>query len=255
MKSLTLCVLSALTLGASASAYAADANKAVVGVDYTDTVAPAELHAYEAGVKAYNQCLREHGVKYSVYAASHETGRNTYTFSYDTGPYTWADQDASIARSKPCNTVFAAQVNPHLQAESSSFSVLQRDMSHLPRAPLPLDHMINYTLNPGRAAHEAFTNAMKKITTAAAKTHWPYYYEMDAIEGGGEGAPDYQLDIPLKDYAQNGLEPNPSLWKMVASAYGQADADALRKSLDGAIKSSSDHFDRYNADLSYIAGK
>lgn len=53
----------------------------------------------------------------------------------------------------------------------------------------------------------------------------------------------------------HGLEPNPSLWKMVARMHGQTDAGAPRKSLDGAIKSSSDHFDRDNAELSYIAGK
>lgn len=42
---------------------------------------------------------------------------------------------------------------------------------------------------------------------------------------------------------------------MVASAYGQTDADTLRKSLNDAVVKSPDHFDHYSADLSYIAGK
>lgn len=42
---------------------------------------------------------------------------------------------------------------------------------------------------------------------------------------------------------------------MVANAYGQTEADSIRKSLDDSIAKMSDHFDRYNAQLSYIAGK
>ena len=33
------------------------------------------------------------------------------------------------------------------------------------------------------------------------------------------------------------------------------DADAMRKSLNDATAKSSDHFDRYNAELSYVPGK
>ncbi|MGH8112012.1 MAG: hypothetical protein ACREPL_08800 [Rhodanobacteraceae bacterium] len=260
MKPLSLCVAAALGVAAVASAYAADSNKTVVTVDYTDTVAPPEAQAYVAGVKAYNQCLREHGVKFSEYAVNRETGGNTYVFSYDAGPYTWADHDALIAASKPCDATFRAQVNPHLKSESGAFYVMQPDMSHMPddsgnQTPPPLYHIVNFTLNPGRAADEAFTNAVKKITAAAAKTHWTWYYETDAVEGGGDGAPDYVLVIGLKNYAQHGLQANPPLWTMMASVYGQANADAIHTALDGAVKSSSDHFDRYNADLSYIAGK
>jgi hypothetical protein len=90
---------------------------------------------------------------------------------------------------------------------------------------------------------------------AAAKTKWPYYWDAVAIEGGGEGAPDYQLAIGGGNWADVGTEPSPALWKMVANAYGQAEADAIRKSLDGSIAKLSDHFDKYNAQLSYIAGR
>ena len=47
MKILTSCMVSALALSAVTSAYAADANKAVVTRDWSDTVAPADQNAYE----------------------------------------------------------------------------------------------------------------------------------------------------------------------------------------------------------------
>jgi hypothetical protein len=260
MKTLTACVVAALAVSAVTSAHAANPDKAVVTRDFTDTIAPAEMLAYEAGVKTYNQCLHEHGIKFNDYAVTHETGDHTYQISYDVGPMTWAQQDELDAAAKPCDATFRTQVNPHLKNESSALMVEQPDMSHMPanwkhQPPPKILHIISYTLKPGRDASMAFTNSVKKITAAAAKTKWPYYWDTVAIEGGGENAPDFQLVIGSKDWAEAGAEPNPSLWKMVANAYGQKEADAIRSTLDNSIAKSPDHFDRYNAELSYIAGK
>ncbi|WHZ19002.1 MAG: hypothetical protein OJF55_001151 [Rhodanobacteraceae bacterium] len=259
MKILTACVVAVLAASAIGSAFAADSDKAVVWRDYTDTVAPANQQAYEAGAKAYNQCLREHHVKFDEPTVTHETG-NDYMYSTDIGPVTWADLDTLAEQSKPCDAVWRAQANPHLKGETSAFMVTHLDMSHLPAGwrtgtPPPILHVIDYTLKPGHEAGTAFTDAVKKIAAAAGKTKWPYYWMTAEIQGGGEDAPDYILVIRSKNWADVGMEPNPALWKMVAGVYGQADADALRKSLDDAIAKTSDHFDKYNADLSYTAGK
>jgi hypothetical protein len=259
MKVLTACVVAALAASAVGSAFAADSDKAVVWRDYTDTVAPAHQQAYEAGLKAYNQCLAEHHVKFSEPTVTHETG-NDYMYSSDIGPITWADLDTLATETKACDASWRAQANPHLKGETSAFMVTQPDMSNLPagwqtQTPPPILHVIDYTLKPGHDADVAFTGAIKKITAAAVKAKWPYYWMTARIEGGGDGAPDYILVIRSKNWADVGTEPNPALWKMVASVYGQTDADAIRKSLDDSFAKASDHYDKYNADLSYTAGK
>lgn len=259
MKLLTVCVVAALAVPAVASAYADDSDKAVVWRDWTDTVAPAQQQAYEAGVKAFNQCLHEHHVKFAIPTVLHETG-NDYQYSADVGPITWTDMDALATQMKPCDATWRAQGNPHLLGETSAFMELLPDMSHLPahwrNLPMPpILHVIDYTLKPERAAGMAFADAVKKIAAAAAKTKWPYYWSTMQIEGGGDGSPDYVLVISNKNWADAGAEPDPALWKMVSGVYGQSDADAMRKSLDDSVAKSSDHFDRYSADLSYAAGK
>lgn len=260
MKTLIVCGVAALSVVAITNARAATPDKHVVTIEYTDTVTPAEMQAYEAGIKAYVQCLREHRVTFNEYAVSHATGRDTYQVSFEREPMTWAQRDALGGESRPCKPIFNTQVDPHLQGESAAVLMEQPKMSHLAfsamhQVPPQVLHVFNYTLKSGPAAHAAFADAMKKIAAAAAKTQWPYYWDMVAIEGGGEGAPDYQLVIGSKDWADAGAEPDLSLWKMVAIAYGQSEADAIRQSLDGAIERISDHFDRYNPELSYIAGK
>lgn len=259
MKVLTMCVVAALAASAVGSTFAADSDKAVVMRDWTDTVAPAHQQAYEAGLKAYNQCLREHHVKFSEPTVTHETG-NDYMYSSDVGPMTWADLDTLASQSKACDAAWREQANPHLMSETSAFMVIQPDMSYLPanwktQTPPPILHVFDYTLKPGHEADAAFTDAVKKITAAAVKARWPYYWTTARIQGGGDGAPDYLLVIRSKNWADVGTPASPTVWKMVAGVYGQASADAIRKSLNDAIVKVPDHFDKYNADLSYTAGK
>jgi hypothetical protein len=52
---------------------AAGANKTNVARDCTDSVAPANVQACEAGNKSYNQCLTQHGFKYPWTVWMHET--------------------------------------------------------------------------------------------------------------------------------------------------------------------------------------
>ena len=259
MKILTICVMSALALTTASGALAAEADKAVVNRDWTDSVAPALQQAYEAGLKAYNQCLRDHGVKYNQATVTHETG-DTYKYSTVTGPYTWADFDAMDAATKPCDATWRTQSNPHLLNETSVFMVDQPELSHMPagwekQAPPVFLDIIYETLKPGHEASEAFTATVKKIAAAAAKSQWPYYFRVMQVQGGDEGSPDYVLALPQKSWADYGTEASPSLWKMVEGVYGKEDTAAMRRSLNDTVQHQSSHIDRYSADLSYFPSK
>lgn len=259
MKILISCVASALAISACSCAFAAQASKANVYRVFNDTVAPADQEAYEAGVKAYNQCLRDHGFKYTWGAWNHDTG-NVYTYSYVAGPYTWADFDTMRSTGKACDSAWRKQANPHLKQETSAFLVSHPDMSHMPKdsdkAPPPaMLGVYLFHVKHGREAREAFTGAVKKIAAAADKSDWPGHFQTDEVNYGDDGAPDYLVLIPNKDWADVGMEANPTLWKMMENVYGKTEADAIRKSLNDAIEKSSSHIDSYNADLTYTAAK
>jgi hypothetical protein len=259
MKILISCVASALALSAFSGAFAAEASKANVYRDFSDTVAPANQEAYEAGVKAYNQCMKDHGFKYTWGAWNHETG-NVYTYSYVAGPYTWADFDTMHATGKACDATWRKQANPHLKEEISAFMVSQADMSYMPKdadkdPPPAMIGVVYFHLKNGHDAHEAFTNAVKKIAAAAEKSKWSGHFQTNEIDYGGEGSPDYIVVLPNKDWADVGMERNPTLWKMMENVYGKTEAAAIRKSLNDSIEKSSSHIDSYNADLTYTAPK
>ena len=259
MKILILCAASALALSAYTGAFAADTSKANVYRVFNDSVAPADQDAYEAGGKAYNQCLHDHGFKYTWTAWNHETG-DTYAYSYVAGPYTWADFDTMHAAGKVCDATWHKMANPHLKGEGSAFMVGHADMSHMPKdsdkAPQPaMIGVVVFHLKNGHEAHEAFANAVKKIAAAADKSNWSGHFETLEINYGGDGAPDYIVLLPNKNWADVGMEANPSLWKMMEGVYGKTEAAAIHKSLGDSIEKSSSHIDSYNADLTYTAAK
>ncbi len=261
MKIMTSCVASAIALLAATGAYAADTNKADkadVSWVFNDNVAPAEQQAYEAAIKSLNKCMGEHGAKHQWAAWTHETG-NTYAYSYVAGPYTWADIDKMHAEGKACEGVWRSEGNAHLKSETSAFLIAKPEFSHMPKkndATPALIGVTDFWLKPTREADDAFTDAVKKITAAAEKSNWSYYYTMYQVRAAGDkDAPDYVLTSPHATWADYGAGANPSVWKMVEAADGKQEADAIRKSLDDALKDSSSHVDSYSADLTYTPSK
>lgn len=250
MKILTVCVAAALCLAASASVCAAAANENNVTRDWEDIVAPAQQQAYEAGVKDYNQCLAQHGFKYTLGAVTHSTG-DTYQYSYTMGPVTWADFDAAHNEPTVCASLYNTEVNPHLQSETSYFETTPPGFSRLPQdlTPYVLVDVVHFWLKPGMAANDAFTKAVKEIYAAENKTNWPVYSEMQAIVAAGPGAADYELDVYYKSWADYGAAPNYE--KMLVNAYGKQKADAIVKAGNDAISKEEEHIDRVDPTLSY----
>lgn len=256
MKHKAIWLVLAMTLTGVGGVQAADTSKATVIRDYTDIVAPADQQAYESGIKAFNQCLSQHGFKYTWVAWSHETG-DTYSYSYTSEPQTWANFDAMQAAGKACDQAIRTNVNPHLKSETSAFMDLKPELSHMPKGASmesPFIEVVYFKLKPGHEAHEAFNDVVKKITAAAEKSKWPNSFSTAEVRGGGSDAPDYVLVLPAKTWGDLGKDADPPLWTMVANVYGKDDAQAMRKQLNDAVQEESSHIDSYNADLTYKAG-
>jgi hypothetical protein len=254
MKNVTAWLALALLCGTAVQAQDKTAPVTVLR-DYTDVVAPADQQAYEAGVKNFNQCLRQHGFKYTWTAWIHETG-DTYSYSYTSDPVPWSSFDEMEAVGKACDGIMQSNVNPHLKSETSSFLQVMPELSHVPKGTDTTPKLIEVTyfmLKPGHEATETFTANIKKVAAAAEKANWPYYYRFGQVIDAGDGAPDFILISPSKTWAELGKDPNPDVWKMVEGVYGKAEAVAIRKAINDAIKDVSSHVDSYSADLTYTA--
>lgn len=251
MKGTALCVLSAGVLLAVGGVRAADAPAKVSRI-YTDTVAPADQQAYVTGIKRYNQCLAEHGFKFTWTALTHETG-DVFAYSYVSDPGTWADFDEMRKQGKPCDATFQTQVNPHLKGEVSAFIQEEAELSRANPKGMSGDLMeITYfKLKSGYGRGKAFTDAVKKVTAAAVKSRWPYYYRFVRVVDGGADAPDFMVATYSASWAELGAEANPAMWKMVEGVYGKDATTDLRKALGEVVEQESSHVDRKDVELTY----
>ncbi|GLQ91108.1 hypothetical protein [Dyella acidisoli] len=255
MKPITPWLAFSFTLLCATGVQAADTTGPSVIRDYTDIVAPADQQAYETGVKNFNECLHQHGFKYTWKAWIHETG-NTYAYSYVSDPLSWESFDAMSVAGKACDQALRTAVNPHLKSETSTFLEVMPELSHMPKGKAPTSAFIEVTyfkLKPGHEASEAFIAGAKKIAAAAEKSNWVVNYMIGAVREGDEGAPDFILVIPAKSWADIGKEPDPSVWKMIENVYGKEAGQAIRKSINDVLQNVSAHVDSYSADLTYTA--
>jgi hypothetical protein len=257
VKIITSCVAAAIALLGVGSACAAEADKATVSWVFNDSVAPPDQTAYETAIKNFNKCLGQHGFKFSWTAWTHETG-DTYRYSYVAGPYTWADVDTMHASGKACQDAWRSEGNAHLKSETSAFLVAMPELSRMPKDKNAKPALINvtyFTLNNGLEADAAFTDGVKKITAAAEKSKWSLEYTTYKVRGADKDAPDYILVSPYKSFADYGAGPNPAVWKMLESADGKQEADAVHKAINDAIKDASSHVDSYSEELTYNTPK
>jgi hypothetical protein len=179
MKCISVCAVTVLALASVASVQAAEAAKANIMRVYSDSVAPADQLAYEAGVKSYNKCLSEHGSKVGWTAWSHETG-DVYQYSFVSAPVAWGTLDEMHAQDQPCSAVWQSAANPHLKSESSAFLELKPDMSYTSKddtaASNRLMQVTLFKLKRGHQSYVDFMAVVKKIGAAATKSSWPVSY-------------------------------------------------------------------------------
>jgi hypothetical protein len=242
-----LAVLLAASIGLAQAAGSAPA--AVTRV-YLIQVPPAQDHAFSAGIKTWESCMRSHGVKQATYVYDAETGDVTrYLFLNEYGA--WGAMDTHEPAAKECRDVFSADVIPHVGNAYSEVAELDAKATYMPAsdaAPAPLLWVDSYRIKPGQAQN--FRDAVEKFTAAAAKTHWASHFAAYEINGAGQGGEDFVMVWPHKSWAQVGQEPTPSIEDLMIRAYGRTAAKANHGKVLKAITEHWSDVWQYDKDLS-----
>lgn len=218
-------------------------------------VPPAQDHDFNAGMQAYEKCLRDHGGTRTMYAYDSETGDlSRYVFLT---PYSsWGGMDIHDPAGKACRDTFVTNVLPHASQAFSAVSQLNAKGSYLPGGdadPAPMLWVQAYRIKPGQGA--AFHAGVAKFAAAAAKIHWEVHFGGYDEQGSGQGAEDYVVVSPQKSWADAGTEASPSAKEMMEKVYGKAAAASLRQKFFATVADEWMDAWSYDKDLSYIPGK
>jgi hypothetical protein len=222
---------------------------------YVVEVPPAQDHAFNVGVKAWQTCLRAHGDKQATSAYDAETGdMSRYLFLEEHS--TWGDMDAHSPAGKACRATFRTAVLPHFTQAFSDLAELNAKDTYMPETatdPTPIIWVDAYRIRYGYGAD--FHEGAEKFAAAAAKIHWEGHFSGYDIDGAGQGAEDFVMVWPNKNWADVGHDPTPSTKNMMYSVYGKAAADAMFHKFRAAIEESWSDAWSYDKDLSFVPGK
>ena len=222
---------------------------------YVVVVQPAQDQAFNQGIKDWEKCLHEHGAKQATMAYSAETGDLDRYLFIEEHP-SWADMDTHDPANKACGPVFVGEVIPHSGQAFSELAVLNPKETYMPGGdpdPAPMIWVDAFRIKPGHA--EAFNDAVQKYTAAAAKTHWQGHFAGYDIEGSGQGAEDFVLVWPNKNWADIGTDPSPSVKQLMESVYGKKGARALHDKFNGSLLEEWSDTWSYVKDLSFTPGQ
>jgi len=240
----------AAALGVARTVSAASVTRAFVIV-----VPPAQEAAFNQGIKAWENCLHDHGAKHRTLAYSAETGDlDRYLFLDERD--SWANMDVHEAAAKACGSIFLTQVQPHASQAFSEIAILNAKDTYMPAGdpePAPMMWVVAYRIKPGQ--RQTLNDALAKLATAAAKTHWGAHFAGYDIQGSGQGAENFVLVWPNRSWADIGQAPKLSDTEVIASVYGKAAARANQKRLLATIADYWTDAWQYQQGLSYIPGK
>lgn len=222
---------------------------------YVVEVSPAQAHAFDAGIKTWNKCLRAHGAKEATYVYEAETG-DLSRYLFLQGYSSWGGMDMHDPAGKACQSIFFTSVQPRASRAFSEVAVLNAKESYLlagDPGPSPMMWAYAYRIKSGQDA--AFSDVVAKVAAAAAKIHWSTYFAGYDIEGAGQGGENFVLVLPNKSWAEVGREPSPSVKDMMSQVYGEAAAGAMMQKFDNALADSWSDAWSYHKDLSLIPAK
>lgn len=231
------------------------AGAATVTRVYVVVVSPAQDQAFNQGIKEWDKCLHDHGAKQATMAYSAQTGDlDRYLFLEEHS--SWADMDTHEPANKACASVFTNEVVPHASQAFSEVAMTNSKDTYMPGGdpnPAPMIWVDGFRIKPGQ--EDAFKDSLGKLAAAAAKTHWMGHFAGYDVEGSGQGAEDFVVVWPNKNWADIGQDPTPSIKQLMESVYGKTASRANHEKFFASIAEEWSDAWSYEKDLSYIPGR
>jgi hypothetical protein len=236
---------------------------AVVAQDKPGTITSIEFQTpkngmvkqYEDGRKQKVEWHKQQKDSQPLYVWQVISGDHTGTYLVGRLDQHWADFDKPSVPDK-------ADLEEYTKVIGSSVeSLVTRYYEVLPKLSRPPDgsgiskysEVITYRLRNGKESD--FRSALERTTEAIDKTKWPVHFYWYVLANGGTGT-EYVLVIPHANWADFEDKPGMKTFaEMLKDAFGQSEADSIRKRFDDSTETVSSEINEFRADLSYLPAK
>lgn len=239
----------ALGIGITMPAAAQVGPPGLVAKSFTIKVEPSQVLEFEAA-------LREHlaaGVVNRDPWAWHTwqviNGRDFGQYIVRSHGHHWRDFDARDALDALDRADFLATVAGHTKSIAATIDRLEPTISNWP-ADLGRPALVEVTrFELTHGGVQEFVAALAKIHSALSEKDPTRHYGWLTTVNGSDG-PTMTLAVPHANWAD--FEPRqPALWTLLEEAYGEAEAQSIRATIEGCIRGTSSSILKLREDLSY----
>lgn len=209
---------------------------------------------FEDGVKKHNDFHKKQKDTWTIGVWEILAGPNTGRYYRGSFEHQWSDFDAEEKMGPADDADSAVNVNPFLEAGTTSFYVRLKDVSREPEDDKPalLSSLVWFDVRIGET--DEFMELLRRFHEAIGKTKWPVQYGWYQLVSGGE-IPSYVLVLPRKSWADFKPASKP-FDEMLQEAFGKQEAKMLLDRLVKTLRAERSEILRFREDLSYIpAGK
>jgi hypothetical protein len=210
---------------------------------------------YEEGRKAKAAWHKEKKDTQPLYVFETISGDNNGTYLVGRFGQHWADFDKPSVPDKEDTEEYNKVIGAYVE------KVVPRYYEYLPKisnqvmgdTPAKYTEAITYRVREGK--YSDFRSALDRTAEGIAKTKWPVSYGWYALVDGGHNGT-FVLVLPHPNWADFEDKPGmKSFEDMLKEAFGQEEADSIRKRFDDSVEGAYSDIVEFRADLSYIPGK
>jgi hypothetical protein len=216
---------------------------------FTVDVEPGEVLQFEAALREHLTAGVVNDDPWAWYTWQVIVGRDFGQYIVRSHGHHWQEFDARAELDRLDRADFMATVAGHTTSIASTIERFEPTISNWPpdlERPA-LVSATRYDLTFGGVRE--FVAAVEKLHRAVAEKAPERHYAWLTTVSGSEG-PTMTLAVPRANWAD--FEPRqPPLWDIVAEVYGEAEAQSIRDTIGGAVRSTSSSVLRLREDLSY----
>jgi hypothetical protein len=250
MRHLTRFAAVAALIGVAAPLQAQDGN---VTIAYFVTTDMANVMQLEDGIRGHVGWHAEQNDPWPGFVYSAMTGETEYVWV--SPGHTWADFDSPAVDHGADQADFVSRAGNHVHTVDVRMWVTWDDVSRAPApdAMIPMWQVIEWKFKNTSEGYQAVRNAFGKVKAAIEQQEDPFNYTVNEVVSSDAG-PELFVAIARHSMAEMGMSEPDGLERMLAQAYGHAEAVAIVRTFEKYLTPTANRFWVLRQDLSHLPG-
>jgi hypothetical protein len=209
------------------------------------TIKQGHNEQFKAGVKMWKECYEKNNGTDSWNIWSRMQGEGT-VYVLTGLVKNWVELDKEDPASQPCRDIVRNLIMPHIEKSTYHLANTMPELSYTTPKP---DRTIVWVTYFRVKNSTVFNATIKEIGKAVKEKEGDVRGMWYSLIGGAEGAPNYFVSTPYKDFAEMDIKRD-GVWKIMENKHGAKNSEQIRNEFRSSLDASWSYIFVLNKELS-----